>query len=95
MSNLCDYKNCRKRAFYGLTRDYPLRCKKHKENMKLASKICKCGKTYPHFNEPNEFIPICCSSCKTETMINLEKGFFHLTNLIKPFSYVIRVLYND
>ena len=71
MPKLCDYQNCRNRATYGVKRDCPIRCREHKDNMKLTSRICMCGKTQPSFNEPSETRPICCASCKTTTMINV------------------------
>jgi hypothetical protein len=40
--------------------------------MKLASTLCNCGKASPGFNEPNEITPICCVSCKTDTMIDVK-----------------------
>jgi hypothetical protein len=39
--------------------------------MKLCALICNCGKT-PNFNEPGETKPICCVSCKTETMVDIK-----------------------
>jgi hypothetical protein len=72
MPKICNYQNCRKRASYGVKRNEPLRCKLHKENMKLSSLICQCGKAKPYFNEPGETTTICCSSCKTDTMIDIK-----------------------
>ena len=72
MPKICNYQNCRKRASYGVKQNEPLRCKLHKENMKLSSLICQCGKSQPYFNEPGETTPICCSSCKTNTMIDIK-----------------------
>ena len=72
MPKICNYQNCRKRASYGVKRNEPLRCKLHKENMKLSSLICQCGKSHPVFNEPDETRAICCYSCKTDTMIDVK-----------------------
>ena len=72
MPKICNYQNCRIRASYGVKQNEPLRCKLHKENMKLSSRICQCGKARPNFNEPGETTAICCSSCKTDTMINVK-----------------------
>ena len=72
MPKICNYQNCRKRASYGVKRNEPLRCKLHKENMKLSSLICQCGNAKPNFNEPGETTAICCSSCKTDTMIDIK-----------------------
>ena len=71
MPKLCDFQNCRKRASYGLIRNCPERCTSHKENRKLASHICQCGKAQPIYNEVGETTAVCCSSCKTDTMIDV------------------------
>ena len=71
MPKLCEYNNCRERASYGLKRNISLRCKKHKENMRLASKICVCGKSRPYFNIECETIPLYCSKCKTDEMVDV------------------------
>ena len=71
MPKLCEYQNCRCRASYGVKRDYPIRCKNHKDDMKLVSRICLCGKVQPYYNEPNETTPICCFSCKTTSMVDV------------------------
>jgi hypothetical protein len=72
MPKLCDYQNCRKRASYGVKRDCPIRCREHKEGMKLVSLICMCEKSEPHFNEPTETNGICCYFCKTDTMVDVK-----------------------
>jgi len=72
MPKICNYQNCRKRASYGVNRNELLRCKLHKENMKLSSLICHCGKSQPTFNEPGKTTAICCYSCKTDTMIDVK-----------------------
>ena len=72
MPKLCDFQNCRIRASYGLIRNCPERCTIHKENRKLVSMICLCGKARPNFNEVGETIPVCCSSCKTDTMVDVK-----------------------
>jgi hypothetical protein len=72
MPKLCDFQNCRKRASYGLIRNCPERCTIHKENRKLVSMICNCGKARPHFNEVGETFAVCCSSCKTATMVDVK-----------------------
>ena len=72
MPKLCEYQNCRERATYGPRRGCPLRCNEHKENMKLISLLCMCGKARPLFNEPDETTAICCVSCKTETMVDVK-----------------------
>ena len=50
MPKICNYQNCRKRASYGVKQNELLRCKLHKENMKLSSYICQCGYAIPCFN---------------------------------------------
>ena len=72
MPKLCEYQNCRCRASYGVKRDYPIRCKNHKDDMKLVSRICLCGKARPYYNEPNETTAICCVSCKTPDMVDIK-----------------------
>jgi len=71
MPKLCEYNNCRNRASYGVKRNTPIRCKSHKENMKLASMICVCGKTRPNFNNEGETKALYCSECKSSTMVDL------------------------
>jgi uncharacterized protein YcfL len=72
MPKLCEYNNCRERASYGIKRNIPIRCKSHKENMKLASMICFCGKSQPYFNNAGETIPLYCSKCKTDEMVDVK-----------------------
>ena len=72
MPKICEYQNCHKRASYGLKRGSPLRCNEHRGDMKNASKICKCGKARPNYNKPNEKRAVCCVSCKTDEMIDVN-----------------------
>ena len=72
MPKLCDFQNCRKRASYGLIRNCPERCTIHKENRKLVSLICNCGKARPTYNEVGETQAVCCSSCKTDNMVDIK-----------------------
>jgi hypothetical protein len=72
MNRLCNYKNCEKRAAYGLMRDNPIRCKKHKESMRFTLRMCICGKSEKAcYNEITEHIAICCTKCKTNTMVDI------------------------
>ena len=71
MSINCNYIDCKQIAYYGLKHDSPLRCKQHKDNMKLVSKLCKCG-NQPSFNLPDEKVAICCKKCKTDKMVNVR-----------------------
>ena len=72
MPKQCCYGNCRKRACYGLTYGNPDRCKEHKEDRIHQYSVCKCGEAYPTYNEPGETKPLCCSQCKTESMVNVK-----------------------
>lgn len=73
MPTLCNYLNCRKRATYGTTRLNYMRCYIHKEiHMKLCVLLCICGKSQPMYNEPGEKTAICCSNCKSTTMIDVK-----------------------
>ena len=72
MSINCNYIDCEQIAYYGLKRDSPVRCKKHKDNMKLVSKLCKCGNNRPSFNLPDEKVAICCKKCKTDEMVDVK-----------------------
>jgi hypothetical protein len=37
----------------------------------VRHKKCQCGKAQPSYNEPGQTNAICCSSCKTETMVDV------------------------
>lgn len=87
MFNFCNYTDCKKRATYGLKRNEPIRCKLHKENMDLCSRICICGMNRPSFNEPGETIPICCNSCKTPNMVNVSNKKCQCQKAIPVFNY--------
>jgi hypothetical protein len=72
MPKLCGHLNCRKRATFGYCRRNGEFCKEHKkDDMRCVSQLCICGKRRPTFNEPGQTVPICCSKCKTETMVNV------------------------
>ena len=43
-----------------------------KREDRVISKKCKCGKARPTYNEPGETRAICCSSCKTDTMVDVK-----------------------
>ena len=72
MSKLCEFGNCKKRASYALTYGKPDKCKGHREDRKPQYAICMCGKARPTYNEPGETKAICCSACKTETMVDVK-----------------------
>jgi hypothetical protein len=68
----CEYNNCLRKASYGENHNTPIRCFKHKENMRLVSKICICGKASPSFNNECETKALYCSQCKTNTMFDVK-----------------------
>ena len=73
MPKLCGHLNCRKRATFGYCRKNGQFCKDHKkDDMKCVSQLCNCGKALPNFNEPGQTVPICCSQCKTDTMVDVK-----------------------
>jgi hypothetical protein len=74
MSELCKFKNCHKRAFYGYTNRSLERCKDHKEDRRLASSICRCGKNIPIYNLPGESKATHCVMCRTEEMVDVKNG---------------------
>jgi hypothetical protein len=73
MSQICNYPECTEKAYYGMNRNSPQRCKTHKDNFKAVWNLCICGRAQPSYNEPNENKPICCKDCKTDDMINVKK----------------------
>ena len=73
MPKLCGHLNCRNRATFGYCRRNGEFCKEHKkDDMKCVSRLCICGKACPTYNEPGQTLPICCSQCKTNTMVNVK-----------------------
>ena len=54
MTPICQLNDCSRKASYALTYGNPIRCKNHKENMKLQYEVCFCGKSRPNFNYPIE-----------------------------------------
>ena len=72
MPKICEFKNCKNRANYGYTNGSLERCKEHKEDRKLASRICKCGISQPSFNFDGESIAVCCTICREPNMIDIK-----------------------
>ena len=73
MPKLCGHLNCRNRATFGYCRRNGEFCKEHKkDDMKCVSRLCICGKAQPIYNEPGQTMPICCSKCKTDTMVDVK-----------------------
>jgi hypothetical protein len=74
MPKLCEFKNCRLRATYGVSSN-PISCKKHKSDfMRLSSLICKfnnCQKI-SKFNYNNETKPLYCSEHKMCDMVDIR-----------------------
>ena len=66
MPNICNFENCRNRAYFGYIYGSFERCKEHKEDRPNALQICKCGKVTPSYNKPGEIKALCCVSCKTK-----------------------------
>lgn len=70
-SRMC--ANCNEvQPVFGYTKDelFCLRCKA--EDMRdVKNKMCKCNAHQPHYNYPNEKIPICCNDCKEFGMIDI------------------------
>ncbi len=63
MPKLCEHDTCRKQASYGEFYGKPLRCKKHKGEYKLVSKLCheeEC-KISSSYNYEGETKKIYCS----------------------------------
>jgi hypothetical protein len=72
MPRLCNFENCKKRANYGPNRTTNIRCREHRDGMKLCIRLCNCGKARPSYNEPGKNKLICCVRCKTDTMIDVN-----------------------
>lgn len=73
MQIICEFDNCRRFAIYGEFYDKPFRCKKHKDNYTLASKLCQginCKKK-SIFNYENETKPLYCYEHKLNDMIDI------------------------
>ena len=60
--------------------------------------MCECGKAFPTYNYEGETRPICCASCKEDTMVNVkdkkknvnvEKHEQAIIMKVKPPQYVV------
>lgn len=74
MPKLCEFETCRCQASYGEYYGKPIRCKNHKEEYKLVSRLCHhpgC-QTIPNYNYPGETTALFCSSHKLENMIDIK-----------------------
>ena len=72
MPKLCTFENCRKEASYGYSRSNRERCRLHKEDRKLCSQLCACGKSRPVFNNPGETKALYCSACSKDGMVDVK-----------------------
>jgi len=74
MPKICNFENCRKYANYGEYYSKPLRCKEHKENYKLVSKICQeySCKIRSSFNFEGEKQSKFCSTHKENGMVDIN-----------------------
>ena len=74
MPKLCEFENCRCQASYGEYYGKPIRCKNHKEEYKLVSRLCQEGncKTLSNYNYEGESKARFCSSHKLENMIDVK-----------------------
>ena len=73
MPKLCEFETCRCQASYGEYYGKPIRCKNHKEEYKLVSRLCQhpgC-QIQPNYNYSNETKPLFCSPHKLENMVNI------------------------
>ena len=89
MPKLCEYLNCKKRASYGYFYEKPKRCPTHGRlvlKMKPQYAVCRCGNAQPTFNEPGETRAVCCSLCKTKTMVNVKHKKCKCGNAIPIFN---------
>jgi hypothetical protein len=84
MTKLCDFENCRERATYG-TNNIPIRCIKHKENMKASCGLCVCGKC-AIYNFEN-LKPSYCLNCKKDGMINVKDKKCFCGKGLKIYNY--------
>jgi len=73
MPKICNFETCRKQASYGEFYGKPLRCKEHKEEYRLISKLCKNGdcKIRASFNFEG-LSPIFCCEHKLNKMIDTK-----------------------
>jgi hypothetical protein len=73
MPKLCEFENCRGQASYGEYYGKPIRCKNHKEEYKLVSRLCQESncKTLSTYNYEGETKARFCSSHKEIGMIDV------------------------
>ena len=76
MPKICEFKNCRKYANYGEYRSKPIRCKEHKGEYKLVSRICvfEGCKVRPAYNIEGEPTALYCATHKLDGMINIKNN---------------------
>jgi hypothetical protein len=92
MPKLCEFETCRKQASYGEFYGKPTRCKEHKEEYKLVSKLCheeNC-KTLSSYNYEGETKSLYCFQHKKDGMI-LVRGCFCIFNgckVLPAYNYI-------
>ena len=74
MPKICDFETCRKYANYGAHHSKPTRCKEHKGEYQLVSKICiEVGcKIRPTYNLEGESKALYCVSHKLDGMVDIK-----------------------
>jgi hypothetical protein len=74
MPKLCEFETCREQASYGEFYGKPIRCKDHKGDFKLVSKLCQEGNcnTCSSYNYEGETKQLYCSEHKKDGMINMK-----------------------
>lgn len=93
VSKMCEIKNCNKIAVYGEYFDNPLRCKTHRENYKLVSRLCRgynC-KLRPSYGYKNDPPAKYCKSHKLDDMVNIVNHIceYDGCNTLSTFGYNI------
>jgi hypothetical protein len=91
MPKLCEFETCRKQASYGEFYGKPIRCKEHKQEYKLVSRLCQnegC-KVQPVYNYEGELTARFCSTHKLENMIDVKskKCFYENCNTYPTFNF--------
>jgi len=87
MAPICQLNNCHMKAYYARTYGNPIRCKTHKENMRLQYEVCFCGKVRPTFNYPGESRAKYCTACKEDGMGDIKNCKCLCGKSIPHFNY--------
>jgi len=91
MPKLCEFENCKNRAYYGTELTPNVMCKEHKtedmfNNDYLKQKKCVCNKHFPSFNYEG-LIAKYCSSCKNPGMIDVRSKKCFCKKSIPCYNY--------